>query len=498
MAFWDYFNGSKYYSLRNTYRQSLFEQAKAVVQKYKLNVPLYDEVYIRPLSDAEATKLKNEREGLRANIALKDGYGASAIVNFYDEGLGLEFNNVRVRKIGLKTLTDLLAEIKARSESGYALDLIDPAVVAGFVASYLLGIALSYIPYTAALGITTQQAATWGLAAAIIAIISYIVELGDKAQLEAIKSEVVSQENANTYLARSNYYMQTKKLSAGAMNIYGGLEPYANGKIYTAQSAGSESFCPTKAYNPSQGFARGFDTYNQKLAQNDEHTQGRAQYTLAGNEGYSEQINKDIPLSHIKELENDFAYKLNYLKQHNQRLLLGYGELGAYLGSDENIKANVWLQNVYNADYRGYKDVYYDYVESKSFISEMRSYNKAVRFKGEFFSRSNDERKWQTIAQSVKNPSYSYTPPSQEEISPSDPISSYKDFVRQGFYSRAMSEGWLEEYFSTHDELLEGSKEWLESEKAMLESLRVEEYIDNTEMSPQAMKRQGGNLNAHY
>ena len=130
MAFWDYFNGSKYYSLRNKYRQSLFEQAKAVVQKYKLNVPLYDEVYIRPLSDAEATKLKNEREGLRANIALKDGYGTSAIVSFYDEGLGLEFNNVRVRKIGLKTLTDLLAEIKARSESGYALDLVDPAVVA--------------------------------------------------------------------------------------------------------------------------------------------------------------------------------------------------------------------------------------------------------------------------------------------------------------------------------------------------------------------------------
>ena len=97
-----------------------------------------------------------------------------------------------------------------------------------------------------------------------------------------------------------------------------------------------------------------------------------------------------FPLEKIKELDNDMEYKLNFLKQHNQRLIEGYSHLAQFTGSNEEYYSGEWIQAVYNANYR----TYCDYVESKDFINQVRTYNQTLRFKGEFYSRSVDERKW--------------------------------------------------------------------------------------------------------
>ena len=124
-GFFDYFNGSKYYRKRNQYRIELFNNAKKVIEKYKLKVPLYDETFIRPLTDKESTLLQQDRESLRNTIKLVDGYGSSSRVVFYDDGAFtlLPENYVQITKLGLKHYTDILAELKARSETHYATDL---------------------------------------------------------------------------------------------------------------------------------------------------------------------------------------------------------------------------------------------------------------------------------------------------------------------------------------------------------------------------------------
>lgn len=486
-SFWDYFNGSKYYRKRNNYRRELFDSAKAVIVEYKLKVPLEDESFTRPLTDKEATELKNDREKLRASLALKDGYGSLAIVKFYDETFGLGFNRVHVTKLGLRRFTDILAENKARAETNYGVDLIDPAVLAGIVAGYVAGIALSCVPFCQALGASMMQAAIWGLVSAIAAVIFHIVEVGNAGKLQALQFQTLSVNTSNMFLGRSNAYMQSKKLKSGkSLLIYAGKEQFAQGSIYTSKTAGSDSFLPTQAYNPTQSFATSAqNTPNaqnkEKLISVDERTQGRAQYTLGGNEGYNEK-NAPFPLSSIdKHPPNHIDYKQNGLKQHNQRLLKGYGELAMFVGSNDEYKASEWLQAVYNADFREYKDDFYNYVESNDFIEQMQSYSKALRFKGDFFSRYNAEKDWHKQQKEVQMQTLDATRPSIEQKEP-NPIENYKDHIRKTFFDKLNAEGKAEEFFTQNEDLQEDSKEWLEAEIEFLTSVNTEKWIQLNDM----------------
>ncbi len=476
-GFFDYFNGSKYYKKRNQYRVELFNNAKKVIEKYKLKVPLYDETFVRPLTDKESTLLQQDRESLRNTIKLVDGYGSSSRVVFYDDGAFtlLPENYVQITKLGLKHYTDILAELKARSETHYATDLIDPDVIAGIVAGYLLGIALSCVPFMQAIGVSTMEAAQWGLALAIASMILYIKELGDKHVIKAIQYETISQNVANSYASYSNYYMSHKKLQAGQDSmLYGGYNIYANGDSYKAQTAGSESFKPTQAYNPTHNFAPLHKTQNKTLDNIDERTQGRAHYNLAGNDGYMDKL-APFPLEKIKELDNDMEYKLNFLKQHNQRLLEGYSQLATFTGSNDDYHAGEWIQAVYNADYRHYKDNYFDYIESKDFINQVRTYNQALRFKGEFYSRSVDERKWIKVSKKVDVPNIDVNEPSIDET-PADPIAIYEDCIRNFFYEERREKGDMEEWVEKNGELDKSKAEWKQSESKLLKSLDMQKY----------------------
>lgn len=476
-GFFDYFNGSKYYRKRNQYRIELFNNAKKVIEKYKLKVPLYDETFIRPLTDKESTLLQQDRESLRNTIKLVDGYGSSSRVVFYNDSAFtlLPENYVQITKLGLKHYTDILAELKARSETHYATDLIDPAVIAGIVAGYLLGIALSCVPFMQAIGASTAAAAYMGLVTAVISMLLYIKKLGDDAALQSLQYEVISHKVATSYASYSNYYMSHKKLQAGKDSmLYGGYEIYANGQSYQAETAGSESFKPTQAYNPTQNFAPLHKTQNKTLDNIDERTQGRAHYNLAGNDGYMDKI-APFPLEKIKELDNDMEYKLNFLKQHNQRLIEGYSRLAQFTGSNEEYYSGEWIQAVYNADYRTYKDNYYDYVESKDFINQVRTYNQALRFKGEFYSRSVDERKWIKVSKKVDVPNIDVNEPSIDET-PADPIAVYEDCIRNFFYEERRELGDMEEWIEQNGEFDKSKAEWRQSERKMLESLSLDKY----------------------
>lgn len=473
-SFFDYFNGSKYYKKRNQYRNELFNEAKKVIQNYKLQVPLYDETFIRPLTGKESMLLKQNRESTRESIKLIDGFCSASRVVFYDDTPWtlLPENYVQITKLGLKQYTDILAQTKARAETNYAIDLIDPAVLSGITVSYIAGIAISALPFMQAVGIGMQKAATYGLLAAIGGALLYIKELGDKYSIKALDYETQSQQVATSYASYSNYYMTHKKLQAGNdMFVYAGYAIYANGEIYKALTAGSESFKPTQAYNPTHNIAPLNKIENSDI---DERTQGRSHYTLAGNDGYMDKL-AFFPLEKIKELDNDIEYKQNFLKQHNQRLIEGYSHLASFLGSNEKYHSGEWMQAVYNADYRTYKDIYYDYVESKDFLNNMRAYNKALRFKGEFFSRSNNERKYIKISKKVDAPNITVSQSSVEQ-SPNDPIAIYEDLILQYFYEKRIKIGDLEEWLEENGEIDKTKSEWKQSQGEMLESISLEKY----------------------
>lgn len=475
-GFFDYFNGSKYYRKRNQYRVELFNNAKKVIKKYKLKVPLYDETFIRPLTDKESTLLQQDREGLRNTIKLVDGYGSISRVVFYNDGAFtlLPENYVQITKLGLKHYTDILAELKARSETQYAIDLIDPAVIAGIVAGYVLGVALTYVPFMQAIGISTAQAAKWGLVGLVSSILLHIKTQGDNAALQSLEYEVISHKVATSYASYSNYYMRHKKLQAGKDSLlYGGYEIYANGQSYQAETPGSESFKPTHAYNPTHNFAPLHKTQNKTLDNIDERTQGRAHYNLAGNDGYMDKI-APFPLEKIKELDNDMEYKLNFLKQHNQRLIEGYSRLAQFTGSNEEYYSGEWIQAVYNADYRTYKDNYYDYVESKDFINQVRTYNQALRFKGEFFSRSVDERKWIKVSKKVNVSNINVNGFSID--TPADSIAVYEDCIKNVFYEERIKLGDMEEWVEQNGEFDKSKSDWKEAERRFLESLSLQRY----------------------
>ena len=269
--------------------------------------------------------------------------------------------------------------------------------------------------------------------------------------------------------------MSHKKLQAGKDSLlYGGYEIYANGQSYKAETAGSESFKPTQAYNPTLNFAPLHKTQNKTLDNIDERTQGRAHYNLAGNDGYMDKI-APFPLEKIKELDNDMEYKLNFLKQHNQRLIEGYSRLAQFTGSNEEYYSGEWIQAVYNADYRTYKDNYYDYVESKGFINQVRTYNQALRFKGEFYSRSSEERKWIKVSKKVDVPNIDVNEPNIDET-PADPIAVYEDCIRNFFYEERRELGDMEEWIEQNGELDKSKAEWKQSERKMLESLSLDKY----------------------
>lgn len=299
---------------------------------------------------------------------------------------------VRCVRYGLKRYTDIKGEQKARLETNYIMDMIEPAVIAGWIATLTLGIATSWLG-TGWILITGVVAT---IVATITSIVVYIVSLVQKTQEIGIQSDIVSSSISGAYVSRANYYLENKNLETGSLQIFKGTDIYAAGKLYEAQSAGSNnSYQPTKAYNPSESFTG--RVYADNYSKTGDYTQGRAHYTSAGNDGYNLQNAKNIPLASIQPLNPDIEYKKNAYKHQNERLLRAYSELANNIGTDDNNDSSAWLQSFYNMENDFYKDIYYTYTSSKDVIERLSYYRKALRAELDFFS------KWQAKRQEERS-----------------------------------------------------------------------------------------------
>lgn len=431
----DYFNGSKFYRKRTKYQSEYFANAKAIIDKYKLRVKyLEPTTTTRTLTIEEVLELINDpkpsKDRLRAKALSgttgKTYFGAitqDGVVKIKSELeiLGNDMvgaNLLRTDLRGLRTFTNIKAEQDARLETHYVMDKFPKQKVAGWLAGLALSIALAATPFMQAVGLSMKAAIISSILLAIADFINTMVKLINDTQLTALNYKVESANIVLDLTQKANYALRNKNLSAGELARKDSYANFANGSNYLGGSAGSESFSPTLVYNPSthilaqNGGEVGKAIIKADYATTDERTQGRAQYNLAGNDGYMQQNFPNLQLARIDNLKPDFEYKLNAYKNKQEDLLRYYSELSKWLSSDEDNNAAEWIQAVFDDDVGFYRDVLYDYIESKSFINELRSYPSATRFKGEFFSRVNATREAKKESISVEN--IPQTPPAIE------------------------------------------------------------------------------------
>lgn len=496
MTFLDYFNGSKFYRLKSKYRREYASAIKKIIDKYKLDIPLQDTYITKPLSGAENALYHTNQWQLKKNLAKEYGFLESKweLVSFPNE------YEARIYRVGAQSLSNILAENKARVESKYCMDLIDPLVVASMIAGYFTAKALQAFVITAPAGIAAEIA-QWALLISLVSgIIAYIVAVANENELENFEAIIVANDLKLQQWQKSNAYFATRKLSRGkSADTFLGYSNYANGTNFMANSAGSETFYPTQAYNPTQYFHKSYtqaessaifsqnsaessqnqnmQNHTQELRDMDDQTQGRGHYALAGNEGFNEDIASDIPQAEAELMpQNHLAFRQNMLKNDNLRLLQGYADMAEYLGSDDNHSAKLYLQNAYEWNFSKYSKVFYQYVESNMFIENVRMYNKALRANYEHYSIANEKTSRKRQNQSRAEVNKKIADQIKQEAETNDPKANYQGLVFMLFNDELRKQGREESFYNSKGEEWDfnTSAEFKIYEKKLLQSANAE------------------------
>lgn len=414
----NWFNGSKFYRLKAKYEKEYFNNARAVIAEYNLVVrDLYDSTITRTLTPDEQYKYneaisQNRLDIVKSQLEKDFLKGTVGEVKWHDENP--QNVSVRIHRKGLKSFTDILANYNATIETGYMWHLVGEEIFIQIMVSvlvtfavYLVALAMSALPW----GWAQYIASFYKYYNTAISTISFMVSMITQALLfyESVRTmkleaQKISFQSATNYNAASNDLREHKKYAGTHSKIHNAYRIYANGDIFTSQSAGSETFTPTRAFNPTEHFRTQKPEIYTSLPQSqksykntDEIVQNKGHYHLSGNDGYGEEISPNIPRENIKNLENDSEYKLNFFTNHNQRLQRGYAALAPWLldewenmtKRDKNYTAQEWLQAVYDADMGFYKNLYYTYLESKDFLNKLRHYNQAIRANFDYYKRKN-------------------------------------------------------------------------------------------------------------
>ncbi|TLD79831.1 hypothetical protein LS68_009160 [Helicobacter sp. MIT 05-5293] len=405
MSFWNptaYFNGSKFYRLRNKYTEQYFEAALKVIRQEGLKVcDLNDSTRTITLSNDQrfmyqeakanntlsATKKKLEREFLKGSIGW---------VKWVDE------NNVKVHRKGLRSFCESLAMHRATRETGYVWHLVSDEIRQSWLNQAIIQIivliaseALKAIPFTgwAAYVVKFVAYTSWygSLIAYMTLRILELKDMYDKTKINHINALDLSEKLSVSLNARANDMLRHKKYIGESAKLFSGIRIYASGDIYMSEAAGSESFCPTQSFTPYKHFLPK-DAKEPQEEGIDEQIQNRAHYTEAGNKGYN--ANPYIPQAQIKKLDHDSAFKKNYFTLHNQRLQRGYAKLCAFIIDEYEpyvkrtaYSASEWIQAVYDNDIDFYKNVLYTYLQSKDMLYKLERYNYALRADFDYFNR---------------------------------------------------------------------------------------------------------------
>lgn len=235
------------------------------------------------------------------------------------------------------------------------------------------------------------------------------------------------------------------------LEIYQGYSNYANGFRYKNYSAGSETYQPSQPYTPSHLQTKPQESQpNQNLKQLDEHTQGRAHYDLAGNEGFMQKISPQTPLAQAKEPENDLAYRQNTLNNNSQDLRKVLSDLAIYLGSTEQYSVADYLQAIYDFNFSLKEEQFHTYAQSKDFLAQSRRYNHALRANDLAYSKILAKNRAHKDSQALENPysSLELNRPSEQENTTQPPSKIQENIIKLELESSLRAQGLDDEQVS--------------------------------------------------
>lgn len=454
--FWGLFDGGKFYSLRAKYRSELFDKASAIVLKADIVIDLETSDRVLPLSPSDRHTIATAKDWLKT---LEKHYLAGTLGELWTAG-----EQIYLHRKGLRYFTDTLAEHKARFESNYAMDLVSGAQIASWVAEFVIGVALNALT-----GLPVWAAVLTSALGTIITMLVQIQSIGNTAAEQALTYITYTQSlQAHQAQRRLQSLGGRKALQEGALDIYQGYSNYANGFRYKNYSAGSETYQPSQPYTPSHLQTKPEPSQqSQNLKQLDEHTQGRAHYDLAGNEGFMQKISPQTPLAQAKEPENDLAYRQNTLNNNSQDLRKVLSELAIYLGSTEQYSSSDYLQAVYDFNFSLKEEQFHTYAQSRDFLAQNRRYNHALRASELAYSKHLAKKAAHKDSQALENPYSSLHPqtPSDQET-PQPPSKIQENIIKLELESSLKAQGIDDEQVS---QLVWGSEQESEQQQAARE-----------------------------
>lgn len=365
-SFWDLFNGSEFYAKRARYRREFFQKASTIAARAGLACQLETSRQTLPLSPHEAQILATHKDGF---ALLRARYLAGTLGSFAIQG-----GQIHLERKGLRYFTDLLAEHKARFESGYAMDLVSARQISIWVAEFIGAVALSWL-----LGGSGVLAVISAVISTLADMLSDIQKLGQSGQATALRYMHYTLSTTTALVHERNTKLGGKKaIQEGKSEIFQGYANYASGARYESRAAGTQTYQPSQPYAPSYAQTNDHAT-NDHLAKLDEITQGRSHYTLAGNAGFFDAISPQIPLAQIQELENDRAYKQNTLNEQSKEIYEALYQMSEYAGSSKEHSASEYFQALYDYNFLQKEQTYHIYTQSKDFIANIKAYNYALR-----------------------------------------------------------------------------------------------------------------------
>ncbi|MBD5165227.1 hypothetical protein [Helicobacter sp.] len=216
-----------------------------------------------------------------------------------------------------------------------------------------------------------------GLSATLYAMHAYDKMIGLSLEAQRIASA--------TSALKSHLNAKTQRDSLTHMLIFNAYEIFANGEIYNAQNAGSQSYSPTLEYDPSKGILGSY-----KKLDIDERITTRAHTIEAGNmEYFSHTLQHEVPLKSAGiSLEAVLDGLENKRRINNQRITQGFLELNKLyfniLGTAQAIYERVISEQIEPIE---------DYMIQSDFLERLKNYNKGLRADTQWLTKKDFKRK---------------------------------------------------------------------------------------------------------
>ena len=309
--------------------------------------------------------------------------------NYYHEKLRQYEQISRDYELGLKweeyqPIAWAYADQKAQSEKGWF-----DSIFSGNIFEALFNIVVVAVGIV--FSVVTYGASSWISIAAIAGGVASLAYSFYAMNLKYKLPFIQAQANRINSMQGSLETLEKAKFAKDQLThwlIYCPYEIFADGNIYKAQSAGSESYSPSIAYDTSKGI---LGEYHINLI--DEKLNNRGHYEQGGNEGYFAKVfSTQISLSKFDlSLEARQDTLENNMKRANKRIAEGFNKLN-------ELYFNVLgtAQSIYERIFREQVEVFYGKMITNDFLEKTKNYQKAKRANFNFLHKKHFKGKKKT------------------------------------------------------------------------------------------------------